>query len=159
MQHPYFQILGALTKSGIHYAVVGQMGPSFYGSDQTTYDLDLFIEPNKEDLSHIRKFFRKKGFAEVAVFQEQLLKPPPTDDEIIQKKITLLFAEPSGLSIDVMTAISGLEFKTVWKKCQTFLVGKEKVIVAALDHIILSKEKAGRKKDRLHIPHLKKLLR
>lgn len=56
--HPYFLILGKLTKQGIRYGVVGQIGASFYGSDQTTYDLDIFVEPREANLSKVRRLIK-----------------------------------------------------------------------------------------------------
>ena len=67
--HPYFQILGNLTKEGVRYGLVGQMGASFYGSDQTTYDVDVFVEPNEENLKLLRKKLKESGLTEVAVYQ------------------------------------------------------------------------------------------
>lgn len=63
-EHPYFEILGRLTKAGVPYCVVGLMGASFYGSDQTTYDLDMVVEPTKKTLSQVRKFLKNEGFTD-----------------------------------------------------------------------------------------------
>lgn len=157
-EHPYFEILGRLTKAGIPYCVVGLMGASFHGSDQTTYDLDMVVEPTKNTLSQVRKFLKNEGFTEGAIFKGEILKPPPTDDNVIKNKITLFYTDPYGLSIDVMTVISGINFKKLWKNCEKILVGKQTIYVASLKDIILSKSTANRAKDRIHLKHLKALL-
>lgn len=157
--HPYFKILGKLTKAKVRYGVVGLMGASFYGSDQTTYDLDIFVEPDEKTLSKVRALLKKEGLSEAAVSGGELVKPSPTSREIIDKRITLLFVEPAGLTIDVLTAVSGLDFKKLWKNHKPFVVDGQKIFVASLEDILLSKEKADRPKDRLHLPRLRKLLK
>lgn len=157
--HPYFLILGKLTKQRIPYCVVGLFGASFYGSSLTTYDVDLFVEPTEKTLSKARRFFKKEGLSETVVYQGEIQKPPPTNHEIMKKKMTLVFTDPYGLSFDVMTQISGLDFKTVWKARKKFSAQRQPICVASLDHILLSKLRAGREKDRLHVKRLRELLR
>ncbi|MBI2340824.1 MAG: nucleotidyltransferase [Deltaproteobacteria bacterium] len=157
--HAYFKILGKLTKTGIRYGVVGLMGASFYGSDQTTYDLDIFVEPDEKTLSKVRALLKKEGLAEAAVCGGELVKPSPTNREIIDKKITLLFVDSGGLTIDVLTSVSGLDFKKLWKRHKPFVIDGQKIYAASLEDIIMSKSKANRTKDSLHLPRLRKLLK
>lgn len=157
--HPYFQILGKLTKERVHYCVVGLLGASFYGSTLSTYDLDVLVEPTKKTLSKVRSLLRKYGLSEVVVYQEKVLKPLPNDEQILKKRMTILFVDPYGLSIDVMTQISGFNFVTVWKGRRKFLIQGQKIYVASLRHILLSKLKSGRQKDLLQVRQLKDLLK
>lgn len=157
--HPYFSILNKLTKAGIRYSVVGLMGASFYGSDQTTYDLDVCVEPDEKKLTKLRTLFQKLGLTEIPVLKEKIIKPSPSSKEILEKKMTLLFADPYGLSIDVLPCISGVNFKDLWGKKKTFTLSGDKIYVASLEHIIASKTKADRPKDRLHVKRLKDLLK
>lgn len=157
--HPYFLILGKLTQEGIRYGVVGQMGASFYGSDQTTYDLDLFVEPLEKNISKLRGLLKKEGLAEIPVCQGKIVKPAPTSREVINQQITLMYADAYGLTIDVLTAVSGIDFKKVWKGKKIFRLGGQKIYVASLKDIIHSKSCANRPKDRLHLPRLKALVK
>ena len=157
--HPYFLILGKLTKEGVRYGVVGQIGASFYGSDQTTYDLDIFVEPQEKNLSKVRRLLKKEGLIEIAIVGGQAVKPSPTNKEVIDRQITLLYADAYGLTIDVLTAISGVNFKKVWKGKKLFKMREEKIYVASLTDIIHSKKSANRPKDRLHLSRLKALLK
>ncbi len=157
--HPYFLILGKLTRQGVRYGVVGQMGASFYGSDQTTYDLDLFVEPLEKNVSQLRKLLKKEGLAEIAVSRGQIIKPAPTSREIIDGQITLMYADAYGLTIDVLTAVSGIDFKKLWKRKKIFKLGGQNIHVASLKDIIHSKSCANRPNDRLHLPRLKALMK
>ncbi|MBI1976268.1 MAG: hypothetical protein HYS56_02025 [Candidatus Omnitrophica bacterium] len=156
--HPYFELLGQLTKQKARYCVVGLLGASFYGSTLSTYDLDLVVEPTEETLEKIRLFFHRQKFSEIAVYHGEILKQPPTHGEVLRKKMTLLFTDSYGLSIDVMTQISGIDFKTVWQKRKKFSMQGRQICVASLEHILLSKQKAGREKDLLHVRRLQEML-
>ena len=156
--HPYFELLGKLNRQKIPYCVVGLLGASFYGSTLSTYDLDLLVEPTEKTLAKVRLFFIKQKFSEVAVYQGEILKQPPTHREVLRKKITLLYTDLYGLSIDVMTQISGLVFKKVWHDHKKFPMHGKTIRVASLEHILYSKQKAGREKDLLHVRRLQEML-
>ncbi|MGH7896390.1 MAG: hypothetical protein ACREQQ_00440, partial [Candidatus Binatia bacterium] len=47
--------------------------------------------------------------------------------------------------------MAGFDFETVWAERRTFVVGRARIPVARLSHIIESKRRAGREKDRLFL--------
>ncbi len=157
--HPYFKILGKLTRNRVRYCIVGLMGASFYGSTFSTYDLDILIEAKKKTLLKVRRLLYEYGLSEVVVYRGEILKPPPREDEILEKKMVLHYLGLSGIAIDVMTRISGVNFDTVWKKRRKFSIQGQKINVASLRHILLSKLKSGRPKDLFHIKQLRELRR
>jgi hypothetical protein len=68
-----------------------------------------------------------------------------------------------GLEVDFTLSMAGFDFETVWRERRTFLVDDVSMPVARLLHIVRSKEKAGRDKDRRflasHAEALRQILR
>jgi hypothetical protein len=63
----------------------------------------------------------------------------------------LVRAIRTGLQVDLTTVMAGLEFEEVWRQRRLFRVDRVGIPVASLAHIVESKAKAGRPKDRLFL--------
>jgi len=56
-----------------------------------------------------------------------------------------------GLDVDLSLVMAGFDFETVWAERGVFRVGTVDIPVARLGHIIESKRRVGREKDRMFL--------
>lgn len=51
-------IVGALEEQGVRYAVFGAMAMAAHGLDRATRDLDLFVDPDPDNVDRLRRALR-----------------------------------------------------------------------------------------------------
>lgn len=109
-----------------------------------TNDIDIFIEPTRENAQRTLAALRDVGYDVTDL----------TVDQVLTKKI--LFRQYI-LATDIHPSASGATFKTVWKNKKADTIEGVPVFVASLDDLIKMKRAANRPKDREDLKALRTL--
>ena len=130
------ELLKLFNKNKVRYCIVGAYAVAFYAEPRYTKDMDIFVEPDKDNAHRIIKSLEEFGFKSLGL--EEI--------DFIQKgKIIQLGFEP--VRIDLITSIKGCNFKDAWKNRTIGFYGDQKVIFIGLNELIKNKKKTGRKQD------------
>lgn len=84
--------------------MIGGLAVSLHGYPRSTYDLDLFVGSDHENLGRLRTVLTSFGFAEIDVSSETFASG---------KKLIELGVEP--VKIKILNFASGLEFEKLMK--------------------------------------------
>jgi len=158
----YTEILDILQKSNVKYILIGGLAVAYYGYHRYTSDMDLWLEPTKENLDNLYQALEK-----------ELGYPPDEINHIrINREIEnatpiRLFSDDDTLFIDLMTTTFQNMFS--WKECaeasNTIRLGSDDspitVPVVHINHLIRMKENSKRldnnMKDLVDAQELKKI--
>jgi len=72
-------------------------------------------------------------------------------ERVIARRALVRATDGTGLDVDFVLDMAGFDFETVWAERRIFRVGEVELPVARLSHIVESKRRAGRDKDRLFL--------
>ena len=136
-------LLKLLNEADARYVIIGATAFPVHGYSRATLDIDLFIEPNKENANKILQVLKKFGYdvSDVAI------------EDLLTKKILI---RQYILETDLHPFVAGVSFNEVWHNKVETLLGNTKTYVAGLDDLIKMKQAANRSKD---IEDLKILLK
>jgi len=133
-------LLKLFNKNKVRYCIIGAYAVAFYAEPRYTKDMDIFVEPDKDNARRIIKSLSEFGFKSLALEEKDLIR---------KGKIIQLGYEP--VRIDLITSIEGCDFKEAWNNKAIGNYGKQKVIFIGLKELIKNKKKTGRKQDSVDI--------
>ncbi|MEA3493537.1 MAG: hypothetical protein U9R38_04025 [Candidatus Margulisiibacteriota bacterium] len=131
------EFLGLLNKHKVKYCIVGAYAVGLHAEPRYTKDLDILIEPTKENGRKIVKALKDFGFESMNLSASDFIK---------QREVIQLGVAP--VRIDLITSIKGCSFKEVWKNKISDEYGKNKVCVIGLDELIKAKKASNRSMDK-----------
>jgi hypothetical protein len=148
------KICSAFAKARIPYAVVGGYAVALHGATRGTIDLDLITEQTLEAYEKIERIFKDLGFLprlplvakEVFQFREEYIKKRNLVAWSFYNKIN------EAEIVDVIITHDLRKFRTVKKEFRG-----TKVVVLALDDLIIMKQDSNRPQDLADIAMLKGL--
>ncbi len=153
---PFTSLAGALAADGVRYVVIGVWGANYYapsGSAMfTTLDRDLFLPADPVNLLTAWCVCETSGFGLYA--REEPLDIPRDAGlarEVVDRRVLIRASDGAGTDVDLSLVMSGFDFETVWPARRMFEVEGVTIPVARLAHIVESKARAGREKDRLFL--------
>jgi hypothetical protein len=132
----YEEFLELLNKNKVKYVVVGSFALALYSKPRYTKDLDILIEPEKENIKRLLNVLHKFGFKKIDIKIEDLTK---------KNQILQLGYEP--VRVDILTSISGCPFGEVWNNKVKEKYGKTLANFIGKRELIKSKKACGRKQD------------
>ena len=92
------RVLAALEREGVHYVVFGAVALNFHGLARFTEDLDLFIEPDRENIERLKR-------ALASVFDDPSLDQISADD-LLGEYPAVQYVPPDGsFHIDLLTRL------------------------------------------------------
>ena len=141
----YEEFLSLLNKHNVKYCIIGAFAVAFYAKPRYTKDIDILVEPRKENARRILKVLEEFGFGELIISVEDLTR----EGNILQ-----LGYEP--LRIDILNKLEGFEFRDIWKNRVEGTYGSEIVCFIGLDDLIRNKKMSDRPSDRIDIELLEK---
>lgn len=144
----YEEFLSLLNKHSVKYCIIGAYAVAFYAKPRYTKDIDILVEPNKENAQKILRALEEFGFGELSI---------SVDDLTREGNILQLGYEP--LRIDLLTKLEGFQFPDIWQNRVTGDYGSEKVYFIGLDDLIKNKKISARPSDKIDIELLKKARR
>lgn len=148
VEKDFAEFLGLLNKYGVKYCIIGAYAVGFYGYPRYTKDIDILVEPERENAKKIVQAINEFGVSFPDLGEEDFCK---------QHMVIQLGYEP--VRIDLLTSVEGSSFKTIWKNRTKGVYGKEKVFFVGQKDLIKMKEKASRPNDLIDIEKLKKRMR
>eukprot|EP01133_Synstelium_polycarpum_P002845 gene2845-3268_t len=129
----------------VDYMIVGAHALAYHGRPRHTGDLDIWIKPSHENASKMIAVLNDFGFGALGLSQQDFLK---------DNYVTQLGYPP--LRIDILNAISGVEFDQAYKNKVEGEVDGLMVNFINVVEFIKNKEATGRKKDLGDVASLKK---
>ncbi len=140
------KLLKSLNEQRVRYVVIGATAFPTHGYVRLTADIDILIEPTKENAGRMLAALAAVGYdvTELDV------------DEVLQKKI--LFRQYI-LATDVHPSAVGVTFDAVWRHRIHDTIEGIPVEIASLDDLIKMKRAANRAKDREDLKALQEIKR
>ncbi len=128
------KLLRLLNGHKARYVVIGATAFPVYGYARATLDVDLFIEPSKENARRVREALSDFGHdvADLSV------------EDLVTKKVLI---RQFILQTDLHPFVAGVTFARVWRNRVESRIGRTPVPFASLDDLIRMKQAAGRPKD------------
>lgn len=144
------RILRTLAEHGVRYVLVGGIAATLRGSPSMTYDIDVAPDLSPDNLDRLTAALTELGAVRYTEPDEDIAAPRA--DEMTAR--VEQFASPIGY-IDVLRELRAIGgYDQLINHADLIDVAGTAVYVAALDHIIASKEAAGRPKDLSQLPAL-----
>ena len=131
------EFFASLNAEQVRYLVVGAYAVAFHAHPRFTKDLDVLIEPTRENSGAMINALRAFGFGELELAVDDFCQP----DRVVQ-----IGFPPNR--IDLMTTIEGVSFETSWPRRVQAPFGQVPVSYLSLDDLILNKRAVDRPKDR-----------
>jgi hypothetical protein len=128
-------VFASFQRNDVKYLVIGGIAAVLYGVPRATFDLDILIEPTKENAQKLLD-----ALSEAGIGTAQLTSA----DEIIGTEITIF---TDRIRLDVQTATPGIFFEDAWPRRTTLTYEGQEFEVVSLDDLIQSKIAAGREVD------------
>jgi predicted nucleotidyltransferase len=137
-------LLGSLNAHKVRYVVIGAAAFPIHGYARATLDIDIFIEPTRENAERTHAALVAFGYDMSDV----------TVEELLGKKILI---RQYVLETDIHPFVAGATFAEVWERRVEDRLGSIPAAFASLDDLIRMKEAAGRPKDLEDLRVLRKL--
>lgn len=145
MNSDFKELLGALSRARVRYLVVGGYAVIYHTEPRFTKDLDLWIEPTRENAERLRRALMEFG---------AWLDHMSIDDFSSEQVMFQLGLPP--VRIDLLTSVPGLEFTGCWERRENALIDSLQIPVVGLEDLITAKKRAGRDQDLLDLGKLRK---
>jgi len=150
-------ILRALERHGVDYVLIGGLAASLHGSPHVTTDVDITpardwknLERLSTALEEMDARIRTEGEPDGLAFDRS--------PEMLSNSSILNLTTQHG-DLDLTFVPSGTRgYDDLRRRAVEIQIHETRVVVAALGDVIRSKEAAGRDKDRLTPPTLRRLL-
>lgn len=145
VEKDYEEFLSLLNKHSVKYCIIGAFAVAFHAKARYTKDIDILIEPSRDNASRMLSAIENFGFGELNITLE---------DFTHEGNILQLGFEP--IRIDILNKLEGLKFQDIWKNRVIGEYGSEKVNFIGLDDLIKSKRISNRPSDKLDLEILEK---
>ena len=161
MELDYRFIFKELNRLEIDYLVVGGLAVNFHGIPRLTYDIDLMISLDPDNILKLINKLSEWGYKP---------KAPIDAKELADEKKRTLWIHDKGMKalnfyaenlpigeIDILLD-SPVPYRTLRERAVAFIIDGEKVPTVSIHDLIDLKLKAGRKQDLSDVDHLKTIL-
>jgi len=106
-----------------------------YGVPRATFDLDVLIEPTRQNAERLLRAMIEAGLGTAAL---------TSADDVLSKEITIF---TDRIRLDVQTSTPGLVFEDAWRRKVTMNYKGQTLEVVSLTDLIASKRASGRDVD------------
>ena len=128
-------VFASFQKNDVRYLVIGGIAAVLYGVPRATFDLDILIEPTKENAQKLLNALIEIGFGTAQM---------TSAEEIVETEITIF---TDRVRLDVQTFTPGIRFEEAWPRRVTMKYAGQELAVVSLADLIKSKTAAGREVD------------
>lgn len=151
------EIFRTLERHGVRYVLVGGVAAVLHGSPHVTTDVDVVPQDGRENLERLSAALREVH-ARIRVAGEPDGVPFDHSAESLSRVRVWNLVTDHG-DLDLTFVPSGTRgYDDLVRDARPMTIGGVAVPVASLADVIRSKEAAGREKDRLTLPVLRRLL-
>lgn len=144
----HLKVLILLNEHRVKYLLIGGYAVIVHGYSRTTGDMDLWIEPSKENQLNLCKVFKALAF----------------DNRDIDHIKSLDFNEPHVFSIgsapqkiDFLTKVALVKFKDAFANKISHVINGLSIDIVHLNDLVLMKMNTNRLKDKADIEELQRL--
>ena len=156
------ELLQSLSDEQVQYVLVGGLAVQLHGFLRATFDIDLVLAMNDENLSRFIAVAQRYGLVPVIPVPMDSLRNASLIDQWHREKGMLAFAlrEPhiGGSVVDVLVRSDVSYDRLIANAVAGELFGR-KVWIASIDDLLVMKRIANRSKDQLDIAALEKIRR
>ncbi|MEK7438250.1 MAG: hypothetical protein AAB150_15345 [Pseudomonadota bacterium] len=156
------ELLQALSDGQVQYVLVGGLAVQLHGFLRSTFDIDLVLAMNDENLSRFITVAQRYGLVPVIPVPMDSLRNASLIDQWHREKGMLAFGlrEPhiGGNVVDVLVRSDVPYDRLAVNAVAGELFGR-KVSIASIDDLLIMKRAANRPKDQLDIAALEKIKR
>jgi hypothetical protein len=151
------EILRALERHGVEFVVIGGLAAAVQGSPFVTTDIDVAPRHARKNLERLSEALKELG---ARIRTEAVPEGLPFDHNATSLAGTSLLNLTTRFGdLDISTEPLGTTgYEDLVRDAKPYELGGVRVLVASLADVIRSKEAAGREKDRLVLPTLRRLL-
>ncbi|MEP6819029.1 MAG: DUF6036 family nucleotidyltransferase [bacterium] len=128
-------VFASFQRNDVRYLVIGGIAAVLYGVPRATFDLDILIEPTKENAQKLLDALIEIGFGTAQM---------TSAEEIVETEITIF---TDRVRLDVQTFTPGIRFEDAWPQRVTMTYAGQELAVVSLADLIRSKTAAGREVD------------
>ena len=128
-------LFACLEKHKVRYLVIGGIASILYGVPRTTFDLDILIDTDIDNIKNMVDAFVEAGMGTALLTTPEKIRD--TEITIFQDKVR----------VDVQTKTPGIEFEISWQKKNIVDLRGHQVYLVSKEDLIASKVAAGRDKD------------
>ena len=139
-------LLKSLNDHSARYVVIGAQAFPVHGWGRTTLDIDILIEPTRENAQRFHAALAAFGYDLTDVSVEDLLR-------------FKLLVRQYVVACDIHPFVKGANFERVWSRSVVARYGRTEARFASLDDLIEMKEAAGRPRDLEDLKVLRELRR
>jgi hypothetical protein len=139
-------LFAELNAHDVEFLVVGAHALAAHGYVRATKDLDVWVNPERENAVRVIRALQAFGASTQAV----------TEDDFAAPGITFqIGVEP--VRIDIITAVDGLTFEPAWKNRVSSEYGGEPIFVVSREDLIRNKRASARPQDLADVVALERL--
>ena len=136
-------LFACLNARRVKALVVGAHAVAFHAKPRFTKDLDLLIEPSRENAERLLDALADFGFSGAGLSVEDFAVPG---------RIVQLGYAPNR--VDLMTSIDGVDFESAWRGRVADRYGAAEVCYLGKEELIRNKSASGRLQDQLDLAML-----
>jgi len=141
----YKDMLQVLLDNDVRFLLVGAYAMGAHGFPRSTGDIDIWVEPSPDNSRRVYRALAQFG------------APLGEVDEATFVKVEVVFQiGVAPRRIDIMSAISGVEFEDAYQHRQTVEIEGTPIPILSYDDLVRNKRATGRDKDRLDADRLEK---
>jgi hypothetical protein len=138
MNEDFLDLLRSLLTASARFLIVGAHALAVHGIPRATGDLDVWIEPTKENASRV--------WAALIAFGAPVTSLDITDATLAEQDVVIQIGVPPR-RIDLLTSVSGLDFATAWDTRLVSTVAQLSLPFISREALIANKRATGRLKD------------
>lgn len=156
------ELIQSLSDAQIQYVLVGGLAVQLHGFLRATFDIDLVLAMNSENLARFIAVAKRYGLAPAIPVPVDSLANPDLIDQWHREKGMLAFSlrEPQagGSVVDVLVR-PDVPFERLMANATMGELSGRRVPIASIPDLLAMKRAAGRPKDRLDVAALEKIMR
>jgi hypothetical protein len=138
-------LLRCLNDAKAKYLIVGAHAVAIYSEPRYTKDLDIWVEPTRENAPKVYEALKRFGAPLKNLHIEDLTKP---------RMFYQIGVAP--VRVDIIMGIKGVDFSQAWPNRKTAHFGKERVHILGIDELVAAKRASARPQDKLDLKKLAK---
>ncbi len=138
LNEDYKDMLQSFAAEGVRFLLVGAYALAAHGYPRATLDIDLWVEPTRENAGAVLRALARFGAPLEKLDVEDLIRP----DTIFQIGVP-------PRRIDIITGVDGLSFAETHARAQCVELAGLEVRIPNREDMIRNKRASGRKKDLL----------
>ena len=128
-------VFASFQKNDVKYLVIGGIAAVLYGVPRATFDLDVLIEPTKDNVERLLSAMIEPGLGTASLTNAE---------DVLSKEITIF---TDRIRLDVQTSTPGISFEQAWQRRVTMNYRGQILEVISVGDLIASKTAAGRDVD------------